>query len=1173
MSGTSKSDAGDISLLEGFLARQPTPVAILDRSVVTSDNLQMPSLIFSNPALTAWIRSVSPGASEEAEDQFRNWATGLPSLGESRAEHRADYFNYKNTSWKLWEVNKKLSILQTISDSEKQDNPRPDPQEEGTSCKRQRTTSAGDHKTTLSTTDIAGSPFPGQSPLTKHQEPESQHDWTQYNIPDAPNYISFLQNFDWEKTDIGPMNDWCSDLRRYVYMIMNNPEPRLLFWGNDFIMLYNEACSQLLGALHPAALGNTGAIGCAPAWPPMRRSLEQIVSTGRPQHDDKFYHPLPRNGVVLEETYWSRTLLPIIDSGGKIIGVMKEFQEKTMEIIHARQAKTLRRAEDMAPVQDLKLFWPQVLETIESNPEDFPFCLLYSNLHNMNQDSREAGTTDESLSESFTLEGLIGISQTHPLAVSQLDITDDSNPLATHFRKGREASEPLLLREEEGFLPELLCTTIPGRGLDSACHTAVLCPISRLDTGGTIGCLLLGLNPQRPYDEHYKGFVKSLIDQLVRSVTSILVPKEQQNLLERTKCAEAQEKMFTRLAELAPVGLALFNEAQIPIWRNQTYDRLSNLQKVPGSPRGYVAPLHPDDRPRCEEAFQRLFEAPASTNYEFRVRGDGSATDGWRHLLSLATSEADEHGKVIRVANFLTDITSHKQNEMLQAEQLRLQQQRLEDALETKRQSENFIDMTCHEIRNPLSSIIQCADSILAALVSNGPRNKEHSPSSQPVIMDATLSAILESAQTIILCAQHQKRIVDDILTLSKLDSKLLLISPSRVKPVSLVEQVLQMFEAELDDSAVKAELSVEDSYRDVGVDYVTLDPARLLQVLINLVTNAIKFTRQEERRQITILLGASLTRPSTSPGKVSYIPPRAAANQTLPESDWGDGDEIFLQFQVCDTGKGLSEDEMRRLFLKFSQGSPKTYSKYGGSGLGLFISKELTELQGGQIGVHSIVGKGSTFTFYIVARKCEPALTGSANICHSTAETETLEIRHMKRKQKNLSASFAYADAAIQGDTKEVSGPRAGSLYSPSDLHILLVEDNLINQKITAKQLRQLGCTVHVANHGLEALQFLARSCFFNTSEQIDPSEAVEDSPAQEQVPLTVILLDQEMPHMDGLQCVRRIREMEHSDKLTRHVPVIAVTANARQEQVAKALEAGMVSMASLMPHRRKNC
>ena len=133
---------------------------------------------------------------------------------------------------------------------------------------------------------------------------------------------------------------------------------------------------------------------------------------------------------------------------------------------------------------------------------------------------------------------------------------------------------------------------------------------------------------------------------------------------------------------------------------------------------------------------------------------------------------------------------------------------------------------------------------------------------------------------------------------------------------------------------------------------------------------------------------------------------------------------------------------------------------------------------------------------------------------------------------------------------------PSISTCYSRirRNYHVLLVEDNLINQKVLSKQLRNVGCTVHVANHGLEALDFLSKTTLWSCSKS-----------SGQQMDLSVILMDLEMPIMDGVTCTRRIRDLEREDKLKGHVPIIAVTANTRMEQMDLALEAGMVRFMEL--------
>lgn len=213
------------------------------------------------------------------------------------------------------------------------------------------------------------------------------------------------------------------------------------------------------------------------------------------------------------------------------------------------------------------------------------------------------------------------------------------------------------------------------------------------------------------------------------------------------------------------------------------------------------------------------------------------------------------------------------------------------------------------------------------------------------------------------------------------------------------------------------------------------------VQVLINLTTNAIKFTTTEEIRTIKVILSASRQRPSTSAAPtVSYFPMRAKRIDQTFGPDWGDGEEIFLEFAVQDTGRGLTPEEKKLLFQRFSQASPRTHVQYGGSGLGLFISRELTELQGGEIGVSSEAGKGSTFAFYVKCRRTsEPQETAestaaSINLNPSNAKESVRAGVQVAPKVKDFAASPSPAKNPLIPSSKT---KRAA-------LKVLIVEDNL---------------------------------------------------------------------------------------------------------------------------------
>ncbi len=146
--------------------------------------------------------------------------------------------------------------------------------------------------------------------------------------------------------------------------------------------------------------------------------------------------------------------------------------------------------------------------------------------------------------------------------------------------------------------------------------------------------------------------------------------------------------------------------------------------------------------------------------------------------------------------------------------------------------------MISHEMRNPLSAILQCADGISLTL---DDARKFTIGKADTQLNTANLELISESAQTITLCAQHQTRIVNDILTLSKLDASLLVVTPTEVDPVATLQHALKLHQQEFRNANVESYLRIENSYRALNIDRAFLDPSRLLQVLINLITNAIK--------------------------------------------------------------------------------------------------------------------------------------------------------------------------------------------------------------------------------------------------------------------------------------------------------------------------------------------
>jgi CheY-like chemotaxis protein len=390
--------------------------------------------------------------------------------------------------------------------------------------------------------------------------------------------------------------------------------------------------------------------------------------------------------------------------------------------------------------------------------------------------------------------------------------------------------------------------------------------------------------------------------------------------------------------------------------------------------------------------------------------------------------------------------------------------------------------------------------------------------------LDQLVKNMVDTVETIVSCTTHQKRITDDILSLSKLDSNLLEIWPSLWKIDDFLQQIESTFKIEAAQVGVQLEVISDPSLQELEVDWVEADSGRLLQVIVNLVTNAIKFTKdQAGPRIITVCIGASL---SLSTGMfMDLIIPRSETAQGEVGSEVS-GNEFYLCCSVRDTGCGMDAAGRTRIFSRFSQASPKTYNKYGGSGLGLFISQKLASLQGGQIGYTSEQDAGSTFAVSIKALKAVPV----ESLPPGAAYTGTTPAKEKGKITQSANSSTQTTD-------KE---------KLPS---ILLVEDNQINQKVLCKQLRLYGYGVYTANNGQDAFDFIKTTKHWKGHSEL--GNLVPD--------IDVILMDIEMPIIDGLECAKMIRSAQQSGSITKHLPIIAVTANARPEQLKRAVEAGM--------------
>lgn len=879
-------------------------------------------------------------------------------------------------------------------------------------------------------------------------------------------HMQLIRSHDWGSTELGPIASWPPELKRFVNMCMVDPRPAAVWWSKSRNIIYNEGYATILGKRHPAVLGQS----FTNAWPELvgtfDHNFDTIEETGNSMKGDNAFYITERNGYS-EELWASWAIAPVpAENGG--VGFYNAVFETTKQVITDRRMSTLmllaRCTSAASSTQDL---FKQAVRALDPNHYDIPFAAIYaagnpdisaqrSQASNDQSDTVSEASKSSSERSSFadrqwTLEGMLGLPTNCPGLPSRIDSDVGGAAITSLFNKIIATGKITLLTTEENTFPKGLQGFAKSRAFGDDCTAAVLCPVGPTNRENVLGFLLIGINPRQAYDDDYKTFINILSRQMATSIASVVLAEEE---LRRTRAAadlaaqdrirlseqlavtkqeaEASGVRFRRMTDLSPMAMFHFDELGNVLYANQTWFDLTQHPRDSFHPLSWYNVIHEGDHALMDVEWAKLtsgdpvhFELRLKRPFETDESLNGEPIRGETWIIAAAYAEKNKDGAVVGVLGCLTDISRQKWAEGFQA-------RRTEEAVELKRQQENFMDMTSHEARNPLSAITLCAESIVTTLkeLLNTSADDNHIR-----VTRDTIETHLEGAEIIMACAQHQKRIIDDVLTLSKLDSGLLVICPIECQPDEIIKQALKMFDSELLKSDIQLEYTLLPTYLALNIDWVRLDPSRLLQILINLLTNAIKFTANSETRKITLSVGASFERPSRSDEGLEYLADPNPKDPSSPRSE----DEIYLTVTVKDTGRGITPDEMKGLFQRFMQASPKTYIKYGGSGLGLFISRELASRQGGRIGVASEAGRGSTFSFYVQSHICSAPKMKTRQISGSVAGTGA-----RKGSKASILNGAAVGEEELQSHvTHDLAAGKVGELdeLATNELHLLVVE------------------------------------------------------------------------------------------------------------------------------------
>lgn len=1016
-------------------------------------------------------------------------------------------------------------------------------------------------------------------------------------------YVKYLRAYDWGSTPLGPMAQWSTAFRRYVNFLLKDTRAAALWWGTDLIGIYNEPYSHVAAHRHPAALGSS----VHKVWPelvdlPFGQSFELANRTGKASYGDNGVFYVERGGY-LEEVWANWIMIPIPGPGGNL-GCYNAATEVTTEVLHDRRMKTLSAIDSaLADVSAMKNYWAEVLLGLEDNPHEAPFAVVYGPMSNVtgarpvrtiSSDGTKNDDIDDMSSVSdyssifagceWQLEGQLIRNDLDPaLLPPTVDLESGSDLLCPAFRAAMN-TKTVMTVDMAGMGPALSRVAKSRAHEHGICQSALIIPIWSNYQEHRSGFLLLGLNPRRTYDIEYQRFIRMLHTHLTTSLSTLVLAEDEakrarlaartaakdrirlvEKLAETKQEAEISEMRFRSMADLAPIGVFEMSVRGDLLYANQRWIELTGYSPETSQEGNPISnALVEADREAFAEHWTRLLSGE-EVHFECRLdrpyltdeiyAGERMCGETWILVAAYALRDDTLEAGIRGLFGCFADISRVKWVESWQ-------ERRAMEQAERRRQQENFMDSTSHEARNPLAAITLCADDInttVRDLVRQASGQEQH------VSLDlGTATAILESAETIVACASHQKRIIDDVLTLSKLDSGMLTTSPTPIRPTEVIDQALRMFRSEIKRSDVELVYTVDKSYTDCKVAYVMLDPTRFLQVLVNLLNNAIKFTKQEQSRKIAVTLEASYMRPNGDECGVQFAESQQRRESLVPalspsEEISSPVGNVYLFVSIRDTGRGIIQSELDNLFQRFQQASPKTYAQYGGSGLGLWISKELCAKLGGQIGVASQAGsnadRGSTFAFYVQAPRCEPPTVREDRDTALTERKVAEEVQHALGLSETLNTGNStpvlgtLQDPLVPPSVDSMSTTPPAVSGDTGKLSVLVCEDNLVNQKVMRKQLIRAGFDVAVANHGKEALDLIYAS--------VDGLDTSSSGAA-----FDVVLMDIEMPIMGGLECTQIIRMREkqgHESAQEHRVPILGVTANARAEQQSAALNAGM--------------
>jgi len=515
-------------------------------------------------------------------------------------------------------------------------------------------------------------------------------DWTG-PLHNLSQHARFIRSVDWAATALGAPDTWPAQLHQMLDLILADPTPSAIMWGESLNMIYNEGFVEFAGDKHPKLMGGTPMESYAEVWEPQFAPIVKLGrETGRATRHKNVPLSLMRRGY-LEECFVDYSFVPIPGPNKNVIGFYHTAVETTIQNLSKRRTQTLLDIGDNAgAARTMKEYWEAVLRGFESNVWDVPYAIAYEFHNDGDGDSvsSERGSSDAysfksgsscsagiRIPRSCSLAGVIGkhIGQV-PLT---LDVTDQEDVFHQVVKNATKCGQLTEVSLDSSGLPDWLVSDTVGRAFDEPCKSAVVMPIrptTRNDSEGknAIGFVIVGLNPRREFDADYERYARLWCRQLATSAASVVLleqdtAKQKQltaQLSLSTKKVQESETRFSRFAELSNVGMWVLDQKGVVLYSNTAWNEmLQNMEDNEGY-KSWAQCVDEEYQATLLKAWETLTIEKIPTSFEVRLKptfsapdSEGNRTMKRQYILSSAFPEIAEDGSLKSIWGCNTDIT------------------------------------------------------------------------------------------------------------------------------------------------------------------------------------------------------------------------------------------------------------------------------------------------------------------------------------------------------------------------------------------------------------------------------------------------------------------------------------------------------------------------------------